>query len=303
MPKLPKSFQLTRKDQTLPAVPNPDAEIFSIDLNELLSSAPEERGSLYFLGYASERVIERMLQKAGVYRILAKKGFRNIQLLLDTRDPFRHRLAIYFDNIQDEAHMLAEVVLKKRQLTIATPFASAIDGSTLEFLAVEWVCLQNPRERFTAEKPRLPGQKYPGLGMGRIALKLLLLTCSRLHLAGLLNVPEHFHNAQMYSKRFLYFLPELEGKRRAIVRDILKTHSVAEVSWAIDLGCVRENERPFSWFVSDQVVPLEPRLKEYFKSREYWQEVRRSEEAHHYVLDEACWQEKRQQIEKYIEVP
>jgi len=274
--------------------------LLSNELDEFLAASPDDRGSLYFLGYIPISVINKIFEREGVFRILRKKNYDDFKIVLDTGDPFRHRLALYYGGVQDEAHMLAEVVLKRRSVKIQTGFQSNLEGETFEFLSIEWMCLQNPRGKFTEQRPRLPGQSYPGLGLGAISLKLLLMTCSRLKLAGLLNVPEHFHNSQMYSKRFLYIRPENEGKRRAIARDLLKKYNMAEVSWAIDLNCVLENGKPFEWFVSEQIVPMDPRLKKFFKNKQYWKIVSETEKSYEYHLNEVCWKQKKTKIERYV---
>jgi hypothetical protein len=42
-------------------------------------------------------------------------------------------------------------------------------------LAVRWLALQDPRGRFTPERPRLPGQRYPGLGLGKRLYERLMV--------------------------------------------------------------------------------------------------------------------------------
>ncbi|MEK7434492.1 MAG: hypothetical protein AABZ74_15275 [Cyanobacteriota bacterium] len=160
-------------------------------------------------------------------------------------------------------------------------------------LVIEWLYSQNPKETFSPERPRLPEQKYPGLKTGKLILDLLLITCERLGLNGLINIPSHFHNAQIYSVRFSYISPECEGKRKAIERDLLEKYSLATVSWAIMLGCVYENNEPFNWFISEQATPLDKNLKKYFEEQKYKNILEETFHKNKYFLNEELFKEKK----------
>lgn len=265
--------------------------------DELFGSDMEKPPSLFFLGYYSKEGIELALEKYGVYKRFEQIGFGNLRLLMDTRDPYRQRLAIY--SVIEKLNaglLLAEIVARRKHVKIESPFPSPVADRTFEMLYVEWMCMQDPRKKFTPERPQLPGQNYPGLGGGKIALELIVLACQRLRLSGVLNVPEYFHNAQMYSKALKFVYPECEGKRQAIERDLLKENNLAAVSWAIDLNCVRENGKPFKWFIGQQLIPTHSELKKYFRSNQYEALVKQTRERYHYTLDEACRQKHKDRI-------
>ncbi len=236
----------------------------ALGYDNLFQRDDSQQGSSYFLGYYSPSGIQYALEKYGLFQVLKDKGFQDIKLTINTKDPYKQRIAIHFEK-KDLDHLIGELVVKRRHITIYPPFPSLIYGRNFEVIAVEWLSMQNPLSKFTTDKPILPGQKFPGLGLGEMVMEILVIMCGRLRTAGLLNTPEHFHNAQMYSTHFRYLDPVEEGKRLAIIRDLLSHFTLSEVSWAIDLGCVDENNQLFQWHGADQIIPLDRDLKEYFE--------------------------------------
>ena len=258
-----------------------------------------QQGSPYFLGYYSPSGIQYALENYGLFQVLKDKGFQDVKLTINTKDPYKQRIAIHYEK-KDPDHLIGELVVKRRHITIYPPFPSLIYGRNFVVISVEWLCMQNPLAKFTAEKPILPGQKFPGLGLGEMVMEILVIMCGRLRTAGLLNIPEHFHNAQMYSTHFRYLDPTEEGKRLAIIRDLLSNYSLSKASWAIDLGCVDENGQLFQWRGVDQIIPLDRDLKEYFEGKDYQQAVDAAQQTYHYQVDEKKWQEKEKDIEQFL---
>jgi hypothetical protein len=293
--KIRKKTQLISKTLTTHQLTQLRENDVKLELGNFINREPERRGTQFFLGFYSKPGIKLALERYGVFAELKKRGFRNPKLEINTTDPFQQRLCIYSQG-KKKKDLLVEVVLKRRHFTTYTDFPSKINGRSYEFLCVEWMSMQDPRATFTHKRPRLPGQKYPGLKTGRFAFELLTLTCKRLRLAGILNVPEYFHNAQMYSKTFHFLNPEFEGKRRAIERDLLKNNCLADVSWAIDLHCVKENDQPFKWLVSELIMPLDRDLQDYFSSTEYQNRLSSSATNYKYTIDQARWKNKKLEI-------
>ncbi|MBN2366138.1 MAG: hypothetical protein EH225_09155 [Calditrichaeota bacterium] len=270
-----------------------------LGIGNLFQSQESRGGSPYFLGYYSPSGIRYALERYGFFDILKQKGFEDLKLTINTKDPYKQRIAIHYQQ-KDPDHMLGELVVKKRHITIYPPFPSLIYGRNFEVIAVEWLCMQNPKGDFSEDRPRLPGQKYPGLGMGEVVMEILIIMCGRLRTAGLLNTPEHFHNAQMYSSHFRYIDPVEEGKRLAIVRDLLSTYKMPEISWAIDMNCVLMNDRKFEWKGSEQIIPLDRDLQEYFNDPRYLAIVEETLASSHFRLDEEKWQQKQGEIDRFI---
>ena len=64
-------------------------------------------------------------------------------------------------------------------------------------LSVEWLLIQDARSRFEIGRALLPGQKYPGLGLLRDTVAVLVILSERLDLDGLVFTPSHFHLAAL----------------------------------------------------------------------------------------------------------
>lgn len=253
-------FDLQKKEE--------ESELF--DLEESLVNR-ERRNTDLFLGYYSPYGVEYAFKKYGIFETLNNIGFKNLSLKIDHLDFSRHKLSLYFEQIDSE-HLLTEIILKREYKDIDL-FEF---HKHYEFLFVEWLYSQNPKISFSESKARLLGQKYPGLHTGKIILELLIMTSKRLKLSGIINIPQYFHNAQIYSKKFSIYDPFIEGKRKAIERDLLSKYSLAKVSWSIEENKVYENGKLFNWKPTLQIVPLRSSLYKYFDSDKYKKVVKYS---------------------------
>jgi hypothetical protein len=272
----------------------PDTDL-DLGYDNLFVRDESQPSSPYFLGYYSHAGVRFALESYGFFDTLHKLGYEKVELIIDTKDPYRQRIATYFDK-RDKEHLLGEVIVKRKHITPYPPFPSPIYGRHFEVIFVEWICMQNPLANFTPDKPRLPGQKFPGLGMGEMIMEILVIMCRRLRTAGLTNIPEHYHNAQMYGAQFRFLDPEQEARRIAITRDLLPKCSLSQLSWAIDLDCVLENGEPFQWKGTDQLIALDRDLKEYFQGKDYLKRVKEMALNFSYTLDQSKWEKKASEI-------
>lgn len=203
------------------------------DLRGLLGGAPPSRR---LLDYYSPAGLELAFERAGLFERLRVLGF-SPHLEIDLDNPVGEALRV-FGNAQ-HTELLIEILMR-------------IDRATapgLSLLRVEWLLLQNPRLSFGLRRPRLPGQKHPGLGMLQDAIAMMVLACDRLHLDGLVFVPSHYHTAAQ--GRVLRFLdPEREGRFRAL-RRALRGVSLAEATQAVAALRVIDE-------VTGEAVPWEP---------------------------------------------
>lgn len=249
-----------------------------------------------FLDFYSEQGVKLALDKYGYVKALKQKGFESIVIKIDTSDPFKHIFRLYFNQPQPE-NMLVELFIRKQMFAANPVFESDIKGKVFKLLYIEWFTLQNPTIPFSPDRPPLPSQIYPGLGMAKQALELFIVMCARLHCDGIMNIPERYHNAAIYSRRFTYFNPETQGKLSALFRD-LQVYSLAEVAWAFEWNCVldKSTRKPVKWFTDEQILGVRKIIRDYFKSKEYLHRMHKASAQFHVIIDEAKFRKK---MDKY----
>jgi hypothetical protein len=209
------------------------------------------------------------LEKYGLYTELKNLGFDKVITDIDTTDPFKHKISV-FSAKKEQKNLIIELVLRKAFFKLDMPFNYKHNGKCFQCLTIDWLAMQNPRAKFTPRRPRLPGQKFPGLGLSAIAVELLMITCWRLKVAALINFPGHYHNAFLYSKVFYYLDPVLQA-RLQVLKKTFRNMPLDKLSWGIDWGCVLDKKKNeiFEWMVGEQLVPIDDSLKNLFTGKKY----------------------------------
>jgi hypothetical protein len=223
---------------------------------EDLAAAGGVRARSRFLGFYTPQGLELAIERSGLLDRVRARGFRELTLDLDLDHPGG-------ETVRVRSSRSSEPLIELR---------ARIDRGTvpeMAMLRVEWLLLQNPFARFTSERPRLPGQRFPGLGLLQDVVALLVVACERLHLDGILFVPAHYHTAAQ-GKRLLRFLsPEHEGLFNAL-QAALAPFPLAEASAAVERGRVVDAAGAvFAWRPMEMVLPVSERLKERLAAPEY----------------------------------
>ncbi len=265
----PEVFDQLSRDQL-----HDDAEELSEEaiLEDLFH--PHSR-SHHFLGFYSSQGGKLAMERYGFFKLLRQKGFDPI-LTADLSDPARHQLLIY-DGTKDPGHLLIRLEAGFRGLELP-------HGEHCRMLFIHWLMMQDPRRDFSPDRPRLPDQDHPGLGLFLYFGQLLKLMVVRLHCDGLMNHPAHFHNALLYGKVMHFVDPEMEGRFQALRRD-LRGLDLAEATQAVDEGRVIDAEgRPVKWQGVPQVMPITLQVMTWFDSPEYKDAVARTRDAGHFSV-------------------
>ena len=238
-----------------------------------------------FMNFYSEQGIQIALEEYGIFKDLNKRGFHDFIIKINTRDPYRHTMKAYFEK-EDPDHLLGELIVRKKYFIAKPVFPTKIAGQKFCMIVIEWLTLQDPTAKFTARRPPLPGQVFPGLRIGRKIVGIFINMSLRLQTDGLINIPEHYHNAVFYSKHFKYFNPYTQGQFLAMQRD-LRMVGLFKAAWAVEHDCVVEKKSgmPWKWFTDEQVLFVSQRLEKYFDSKEYKTKVEEAENSHEFEID------------------
>jgi hypothetical protein len=164
--------------------------------------------------------------------------------------PAGHTVRVFGERAR--RHLLIELRLGRSR--------SAVPGCEVAF--VEWLLLQNPRARFQPDRPPLPGQQYPGLGMLGLMAGTLVLACEQAGLDGVAHVLSNFHFA-VVGRLHMRFLDPAAQARFDALREALAGLSLADAECALAAGRVRDaaTGSAVRWEPALAVVPVSERLR------------------------------------------
>jgi hypothetical protein len=194
------------------------------------------------LGFYSAEGLEHALHRYGVLDQLRRMGY----------GPFRADL--HEEGVGQSARLvdapsgqtLVEVVLERAEVAGA------------RVLYVHWLTLRNPRAKFSPERPALPGQDVPGLGLAPEIEEMLLRMAARLGLEGLAFRPAAYHLAFAGRATLRFVDPARQGRFEALV-ELLSGMPLVEATRAVAEGRVRLDGRPYAWEAEEMVKWLQPR--------------------------------------------
>lgn len=247
-----------------------------------------------FLGVATPAQMDLLLQRHQVFAGLKKLGIEKPVFEFNSKNGFDHRLRVLAHD-----QILIEAMLHKTALPLHQPTSV----SAPDILFVEWLMLQNPFREFDEQRPQLPGQRHPGLGLSKEVLGVLIELTKMCGLVGLAAVPGHYHNAAIFSKSFKYLNPECEGKLGALRRD-LAGYPLDVISWAVELDCVKRagTDDYLKWFIDWQVLGLSDALIDYFFAEDYKVGAEKILREYHFVLDDNKFETEKSRIPQLAEV-
>jgi hypothetical protein len=246
-----------------------------------------------FLGRYSKDDLTGIMEKTGLMNVIRKKGYENIIITI-IREDFTSRLYVNYERFDKETRIV-ELILREGIFRPKKVFIRRFDFSAgMPMILVEWLALQDPAGSFSLERPRLPGQAYPGLGGLRNLQAMLYFFGENGGKDAVVDVPQHYHAAVIYSRLYSsiykrlysFFSPIDAGQLEAMSRDLID-RPLADVSLAISNGClidVGTGETGF-WRPSEQIYPTSKQLQEYVDSEEYREIVEDSFINSKYAID------------------
>lgn len=257
-----------------------------LSLESLVTYGRVSPKSNLLLGVFSRQGILKILEVFGFIKLLEDMGLGDIDIVIDTSDPHTNRLYAYSGDHCSE-NKICELVLKQGLLHLKKGALSSFTDKKLNLLQIEWLLLQNPKAKFSRNRHPLPGQSYPGLGLGDRVMELLILMTRRLRLEGMINKPNFFHTAFMFTREFVFTNPNNQAILHAISRDLLFDYSFYTVAWASYFNCIlnTNDKTPFLWKPDYLILPLTKDLIKYFRSKEYQHTVQDLTKKYHFCID------------------
>lgn len=287
MNKFDRKYQkIARSISPLDLTSNFSQEDLSWD--NFFTDRSNSNSSSLFLGKYSEDGIKFIMERFGLDRQARHLGLRHLDVVVDTKDPYRHRLTIYNGRHRDKDHIVMDFVARYQHLVPKDIDAENEYSQQLNVLMVEWLLLQNPRAEFTHRRHQLPGQRFPGLGLGDQLLALFTLMGRHLQVDGIINVPEYFHTGLIFSKRFVFLSPHVQAQVYQIAQDLWKKYRLAVIAWASATDSIIniKTGEPQIWEPRRQIIPIQGQLKQYFKSDAYLSTAKNLSNQRIFELDE-----------------
>lgn len=215
--------------------------------------------------------LQRLFDDAGVVAALERKGFSAIEVLVEsTGRALPH--ALLFGRKAGPPLLLLDACVG--EATVQPAFFARRDypmERPIELAVVHWVREEDPTAAFATDRPPLPLQDHPGLGVLRLAFRVVVRIASDLGKDGVASVPKFFHDAAIFlhSRLFLFLDGEEQGRFEALARD-LRHLRLGDASLALLSGAVRDAHGLVAeWVPGYQVLPLSPFLTDYFHSQQY----------------------------------
>ncbi len=258
-------------------------------------------GEVKFLKKFSKEDILNLMQTVGLVEHLESKGFNKLHLEINVDEALINHLKIYYRENTPENILINLRVSESRFVPEKRFIEERSDIFVLDMVVIEWLYAQNPFEDFDPEKPQLPRQKKPGLGSLNYLMEIMYHVAKEVVKDGFMDVPEHFHGAVMYSRKFRFFNPIHEAILKAILRD-LSHYSLVDLSWGMITKTIidKSTGEPQDYESSEQIFPVSRRMQEYFSSRKYREQFKEAYDQKEYYLDYNLMQERRNDILKRV---
>lgn len=249
--------------------------------NGFLEFFGPQRGGNKFMNKYTVSDVQNIIKNSVIGERLEKVGFSDWYIEFDLTDSFNHYLYLRSKKYPDKDQYIGFLIVRidqRLRLKVSSHSPKSIqfienniDISSLDLLNIQWLSLQNPGASFSNKRPRLPGQRFPGSGIGRAVFIVIRRLCIINHHDGIMNIPEHFHNAVFY-EGFIFIDPVNQGsfeKMKSDLQEDIEKHGLATVSWAIGIGALKLGGEPYKWNPGEQIFPLSRKTFTYFNSHDF----------------------------------
>lgn len=246
-----------------------EKEFGAIDFGGAVLDQSRKREKLFLRNFTADALLG-IMGKVKLLEHLERLGITDVRVTVDVDEYYIHYMKVYFRDIDPEM-LLLDLRLSESRFIPDRSFFENEAYNAYDMIVIEWLSAQNPLHRaFDREKPQLPGQRKPGLGILNYCFEMMYVVAREIIKDGFLDIPDHMHGAIMYSRKFKFFNPVHEGILRAMMRD-LGRYSLADISWGIITQTIIEEykNQPQQYAPSEQIFYVSDRMRDYFRSKKY----------------------------------
>lgn len=253
VPRLDPEFERISRRLTTLELRRADPDDESLELEP---GAPFERAARRFVDTYTVAGLRTVIHEFGLDEKLKAQGIENVELRISEEDPFRHRLEVLLPEGTSPERRVMDMRLHLSSVALPGVKEHA------NVVIVDWLLMQNPLKTFSRERPRLPGQRFPGTGLGREVQQLLVLMCRRIGRDGLVTVPERYHLAELYAAGgWRAPGPEAERELAAIVAATRELRLAAR-AWSVERGFLSDEDgEVVTYRPRERVLPVSARLE------------------------------------------
>ena len=220
-----------------------ELQITEADLADVFGQA--RAGPQKLLGFYTAEGLEYALEAYGLLPLIRRLGYGSLNVELEATGQASRAKLCGKDGHDQSPVVLVELEVERKSIA---------GGS---FLFVNWLSLRNPRARFSPQRPKLPGQEAPGLGLAREMSQMLALMARRLVLDGVAFRPSWYHTAYAARHSARFATAARQGRFLALLRDV-KELPLLEATHAVASGRVQRNRAPYAWEPEEMVQWINP---------------------------------------------
>ncbi|NIM91399.1 MAG: hypothetical protein GTO17_10685 [Candidatus Aminicenantes bacterium] len=261
---------------------------------DIFADLAEKKGTSLFLGKYSLNEVFAVLRKRSFLSDARKRKLWPLVFEMDSSEFPLQRFQIFYkekkpDNAIVDLKIKEGTFQPKKDLVISAFLKQS------KFLILDWLTLQNPLQDFTPERPPLPGQKYPGLSLGKKVIDIFIYLARLTRNDGLLAYPAYFHNALLFLRYFNFLNPEKEAEVITIRKSFPEV-TFKQLAWIVHLGCLKDqDDKIYAWEAEEQVYPINRTLRSYLDSKDYKKRVKEAQKDIHFRIDWECFERKSKQ--------
>jgi len=268
---------------------------YFLETKDILSDLIGHKGSSLFVGKYSLNEVLAVLRKRSFVKDAQKRNLWPLDYKMDSSEFPVQKFQIFYKECKPE-NLIVDLKIKEGRFIPRKKVPEYLPFSEYKFLMLEWLTLQNPLLSFSKDTLPLPGQKHPGLNLSRKVIDVFIYLARLNKTDGILAFPAYFHNAILFSRYFHFLDPGKEAEVMAI-RKAAVSIPFKQLAWIVYLNCLRrEDGMLYEWIAEEQVHPLNSKLKKYFNSNEYKDEVKNLQGNLHFSIDWDTYNNKMSQL-------